>query len=231
MPALLRDCVAGEPIGTHYHEWSSGKADVRYKYSLKPTPSHMTSWSTRTAQSQWTGLIGGTQCGRVQGLYTKSGAQGVTAPSLTMEVEAVSHAIQWLSSQRGAQITHSIILTDLMNPLRKIESGIGCPDWHTAMHSLRLQRFQSICCPGYAGVSGNGRTDRWASTADVTSVCCLAGQRCLEAWGAFWTWTGQSIIALISSRTEEWKKEATDSPAPEEGNDLCSTRQKHWHSF
>ena len=51
----------------------------------------------------------------------------------------------------------------------KVESGMGCPDWHTAMHSLRLQRLLWIYCPGHAGVSGNERTDRLASTADITS--------------------------------------------------------------
>ena len=39
------------------------------------------------------------------------------------------------------QITHATILTDSMNLLQKLESWMGCPDWHTAMHSLLLQRF------------------------------------------------------------------------------------------
>ena len=47
--------------------------------------------------------------------------------------------------------------------------GMGCPDWHTAMHSLRLQRLLWIYCPGHAGISGNKRADRLASTADITS--------------------------------------------------------------
>ena len=53
--------------------------------------------------------------------------------------------------------------------LQKVESGMGCPDWHTAMHSLRLQRLLWFYCPGHAGVSGNERADRLASTADITS--------------------------------------------------------------
>ena len=89
--------------------------------------------------------------------------------SLTMEVEVVAHAIQWLASQRDAQITHAITLTDSKNLLQKVESGMGCPDWHTAMHSLRLQRLLWIYCPGHARVSGNERADRLARTADITS--------------------------------------------------------------
>ena len=30
---------------------------------------------------------------------------------------------------------------DSMNHLQKVESGMGCPNWYTAMHSLWLQRL------------------------------------------------------------------------------------------
>ena len=77
-------------------------------------------------------------------VHEDSGAHRVTISSLTMEVEAVTHAIQWLASQRDTQITHAIILTDSMNLLPEVESGMGCSDWHTAMHSFRLQRLLLI---------------------------------------------------------------------------------------
>ena len=89
--------------------------------------------------------------------------------ALTMEVEAVTHAIKWLASQRDARITHAVILTDSVNLLQKVESGLGCRDWHTAMHSLWLQRLLWIFCPGHVGVSRNERADRLAGTADITS--------------------------------------------------------------
>ena len=81
-----------------------------------------------------------------------------------MEAESVTYAIQWVASQRDAQTTHAIILTDSMNLLQKVESGIGCLDWHIAM-----QRLLWIYCPGHAGVSGNEQAGRLASTADITS--------------------------------------------------------------
>ena len=56
-----------------------------------------------------------------------------------------------------------------MNRLQKVESGMGCPDWHTAMHILHLQRLLWIYCPGHSGVSGNEQAYRLASTADITS--------------------------------------------------------------
>ena len=48
-----------------------------------------------------------------------------------------------------------------------MESGMGCPDWHTAMHSPRLQRLLWMYCPGHAGVSGNERADRLASASGL----------------------------------------------------------------
>ena len=41
----------------------------------------------------------------------------------------------------------------------------------------------------------------------------------------FSTWTGQSIIALIAWKKEEWRKKAADIPPSKVENDLCSTRQ------
>ena len=58
-------------------------------------------------------------------------------------------------------ITHTVIRTDSMSLLQKVESGMGCPD--------RLERRLWIYCPGHAGVSGNERADRLASTGEITS--------------------------------------------------------------
>ena len=131
-----------------------------------------------------------------------------------MEVEAVTHAIQWLASQRDARITHAIILTDSMNLLQKVESGMGCPDWHTAMHSLRLQRLLWIYCPGHAGVSGNERADRLASTADITSGLQLGRAEVLRGLRNF----------LSTDKPEHHSidrlKEAADIPPSKAENDL-----------
>ena len=133
--------------------------------SPPPPPSPVSPTVTPSDQSGWGFTV--KQGGRTA--HEDSGAYRVTTSSLTFEVDTVTHAIQWLTSQCDAQITHAIILTDSMNLLQKVESGMGCPDWHTAMHSLRLQRLLWIYCPGHVGVSGNERADRLASTADITS--------------------------------------------------------------
>ena len=59
-------------------------------------------------------------------VHEDSGVHRVTTSSLTIEAEAVTHAIQWLASQRDAQITHVIILTDSLNLLQKAKSGMDC---------------------------------------------------------------------------------------------------------
>ena len=69
----------------------------KYTYLSSPTANHMTSWSTRTAQSQGTCLVGGSWSTREKGLYTKTVEPRVLTSSLTMEVEAVTHAKQWLA--------------------------------------------------------------------------------------------------------------------------------------
>ena len=168
-------------------------------------------------------------------VHEYNGAHGVTTSSMTMEVEAVTRAIQWLTSQCDAQITHAIILTHSMNLLQKVESGMGCPDWYTAMHCLRLQRLLWICCPGvsglnrqidwqaHAGVSGMNRQIDWQAQQISHLVCSLAGQRCSEAWGTSWAWIGQNITALIAWRKEE--KGSSRHSTLEVRNELYLTRQ------
>ena len=49
----------------------------------------------------------------------------------------------------------------------------------------------------------------------------------MEVWSTntiFWTWTGQSITALIAWRKEEWRKEAAEIPLSKVESRLCSTR-------
>ena len=183
--------LLSENLGTHCHEYPAGKAYAKVKMLVEANskPHDIVIYSDGSVtrdRSGWGFTV--KQGGRT--VHEDSGAHRVTTSSLTMEVEAVTHSIQRLASQRDAHITHAIILTDPMNLLQKIESGMGCPDCHTAMHSLRLQRRLWICCPGHAGVGGNERADRLASTAYITSGLQLGRRRCLEVWGTFWTWTG-----------------------------------------
>ena len=105
---------------------------------------------------------------KVEELYVKTVvAYTTTTSSLTMDVEAVTRAVQFLASKSDIKITHAMILTDSMNLLQNVESRIGCPSWHAPMHSLRLHKLLWISCHGHARVRGNERTDRLTSTADI----------------------------------------------------------------
>ena len=57
-----------------------------------------------------------------------SAANTVSTSSLTMEVEAVTHALRWIASRGDSQSTHAIIFTDSMSLLQKVKSGMGSPD-------------------------------------------------------------------------------------------------------
>ena len=52
----------------------------------------------------------------------------------------------------------------------------------------------------------------------------VAGEKCWEAWGTFWTETDHSIAVLITRRKEGKRKEVADAPPFGDGKDLCSVR-------
>ena len=118
--------LLSENLGTHCREWPAGKtnAEVQMLVEANSKPHDIviyTDGSVTRDRSGWGFTV--KQDGRT--VHEDSGAHRVTTSSLTMEVDAVTHAIQWLASQRDARITHAIILTDSMNLLQKMESGMG----------------------------------------------------------------------------------------------------------
>ena len=126
--------LLSENLGTHCREWPAEKTNVEVQMLVRANSKPhdiviYTDGSVTRDRSGWGFTV--KQGGRT--VHEDSGAHRVTNSSLTMEEEAVTHAIQWLASQPDAQITHAIILTDSMNLLQKVESEMGCPDWHTAM--------------------------------------------------------------------------------------------------
>ena len=158
-----QETLLSDNKGKHCCEWPARNTNAETHMFIKTNSKphdiviYMDSPVTRN-QSAW-------------GFTVKLGGRTVYsgASSLTMELEAVTHRIQGLASQFDTQITHAIILIDSMNLLQKVESGMVCPIWHTAMHSLWLSRLLWIYCSGHAVVRGNERADRLARTADITS--------------------------------------------------------------
>ena len=98
-----------------------------------------------------------------------------------MEVEAVTHALQWLETHTCQTATYAMILTDSMNLIEKIKAGWGSPDWHKAMANLDIQKLLWVYCPGHAGVKGNERADRLAGNATTTTGLCLGRSEVLRA--------------------------------------------------
>ena len=115
--------LLSENLGTHCREQPAGKANAEVQMLVQANRKphdivKYTDGSVTRDRSGWGFTV--KQGGRTA--HEDSGAHRVTTASLTMEVEAVTHAIQWLSSQRDVQITHAIILTDSMNLLQRVES-------------------------------------------------------------------------------------------------------------
>ena len=164
-------------------------------------------------------------------VHEDSGTLRVTTSSLTMEVETVTHVIQRLVSQRDSQITHAITLTDSMNLLQKVESGMGFPDWHTAMHGIRLQRRLWIYCPWHAGVSGNERTYRLASTADITSGLQLGRAEVFRGLKNFLNMDKPEHHSTnrLKERGEEKRSGRYSTLRGRERS--CVQPDEHWHCF
>ena len=154
--------LLSENLGTHCHEWPAGKANAEVQMLVKANrkPHDIVFYTDSSVTRDQSGL-GFTvkQGGRT--IHEDSGAHRITTSSQTMEVEAVTHATQWLASQNDTQIIYAIILIDSMNHLQKVEYGMGCPDaTGTQSCSLWLQRLPRIYCSGHARVNGNERSDR-----------------------------------------------------------------------
>ena len=94
-----------------------------------------------------------------------SGAFAVTTSSLTMETMAVTKALAWLCTQ---EYTHACILSDSMNMLKKIQTGLVRHEWILSLNASRMTRLTFIFVPGHAGVQGNERADYLADGATIT---------------------------------------------------------------
>ena len=107
---------------------------------------------------------------------------------------------------------------------------MGCPDCHTAMHSLQLQRLLWIYCSGHARVSENERADRLASTADITSDLQLGRAEVLRCLRNFLNMDRPEHHSIDHLKERRVEKGTADIPPSKARNDLCLT-DKNWHRF
>ena len=124
-------------------------------------------------------------------IYEDGAAYTVSTSNLTMEVEAVAHALHWIALRGDSQTTHAIILTDSMSLLQKVKNGMGSPDWNVSIADIHLQRLLWIYCPGHARVKGNDSR----KTVEQNNP---------HKWLASWKiWTAEKLKTLAAS-TKPW---------------------------
>ena len=103
----------------------------------------------------------------------------------------------------------------------------AAPTGTTATHSLRLQRLLWIYCPGHAGVSGNERADRLASTADIISGLQLGRAEVLRGLRNFLNMDRPEHHS--TDRLSGERKRPTFHPPS--SRTICVQPGKYWHCF
>ena len=82
-----------------------------------------------------------------------------------------------------------------------------------------------LYCPEHAGVSGNERPDRLASTADIISGLQLGRAEVLRGLKILLNMDRPEHHSVDRLKERGWRKEAADVPPSKVVNNLCSTRQ------
>lgn len=58
--------------------------------------------------------------------YSRPRPEQSTTPAMQMEIEAITHALKWLMTQK---VQHTTLITDSQSLLRKIERSIIRSEW------------------------------------------------------------------------------------------------------
>ena len=154
-------------------------------------------------------------------IHEGSAAYTVSTSSLTMEVEAVTHAFRWIVSRGDRRTTHAIILTYSTSLPQEVKSGMGRPDWNVSKVDIHLRKILWVYCTGYGGVKGNDREDTLAGKATFTSGLLLGRSEVLRSLRHY---LQEDITLLIAWRREALKEEALEIF-------LERTREGHWNCF
>ena len=145
---------------------------------------------------------------------------------LTMEVEAVTHALRWFTSCRDSDSqTTQFILFTASQLVQKEISGTVSPDRNVSMVDIQLRILVWTYCPGHAGVKRNDRADRLAGKATLTSGLLLGRSEVLRSLRHYLRARANDITPSIAWRREAWKEKALDGlPWKDEGG-LSSVRR------
>ena len=131
-------------MGRHCREWPAGKAGSHSLHRDGSVTKDQSGWGFTVKQGATT-------------IHEDSAAYQVSTCSLTMEMEAATHALRWIASRGDSHTAHSaIVLTYSMSLLQKVKRGMGSP---VAMFDIHLRGTLWVYCSGHAGVKGNDRAD------------------------------------------------------------------------
>ena len=195
-------------LQNHCREWPAGKTESEIKLLIQENskPQDLTVYtdgSVTKDQSGWgfTAKQGATT------IHEDSAAYMVSTSSLTMEVEAVTHASAGLPPEVTVR-PHMPSSSQIQLACYKLKSGMGNPDLNVSMVDIYLRKLLWVYCLGHAGLKGNDRVDRMAGKATLTSGLLLGRSETLRS-----TTCGhkaKDITPLIAWRREAWKMEALD---------------------
>ena len=168
-------------LGRHCREWTARSADAEVNILLEEITKTgdlrvYTDGSVSQNQSGWGYII---KRGP-RTVHEDSAAYQHRTASMTMEMEAVTHALWWLSTRNDSRRTHAVILTDSMSLLQKVQKGTIHSEWAHALRKINLGKITWMYCPGHAGVKGNERADRLAGSATVTTGLTLGRSEVLR---------------------------------------------------
>ena len=94
----LYETLLPEDLGKHCREWPASK-------TVRDQASHSRNQQTARPQSPKTSQGGASLSSKGRLLSVKTAAYTVSASSLTMEVEAVTHALRWIASRGDSRTT------------------------------------------------------------------------------------------------------------------------------
>lgn len=152
-------------LGRECRDWGNMKADLAVKQLIEDNARDddvvYTDGSVQRGEKSGWGFLANAH---VRVVAERSGAYRTTTSSMRMEVEAVTAALHWIS---GTSFTGAVVVSDSQSMLHKIQKGRFRYEWMSSIEVSNLQRLTWIYCPGHAGVYGNERADRLASTASI----------------------------------------------------------------
>ena len=119
-----------------------------------------------------------------------------------------------------SQITHVIILTDSAS--LQMKSGMGSPDWDVSMVDIHLQNLLWVYCPGHTETKWNGRTDRLAGKATISSGFRLGRSEMLRSLRHYCGHKSKAITPAIAWRRTIFLQRTRAGPRQSD---------EHWNCF